>query len=104
MLNSGHIFGNLKARIILEKPSAKFLYIDPDIIQTHPDFVTIILSELNTNNRLITNAEGIVSKSDIRRWIWNKKLGITTAPLTDFYYNAGFLAGIFETHKPILQD
>ncbi len=104
VLQSKHVFGNLKARIVLEHPAERFLYLDPDIIQTHPDFITIVKQQLAANKKLIVSGEGLVPRNDMKRWIWNSKMNVTSMPLTDVYYSGGLLAGVFETHKHILEN
>lgn len=102
ILDSAHIFGNLKARIILERPSKKFMYLDPDIIQLNPNFIQIIKDFLEATPKLILSTEGLVAKNEVRRAIWNRKAGIQSEPLSDQYYSGGFVAGVFEEHKELL--
>lgn len=103
ILDSKHIFGNLKARIILERPAKKFMYLDPDVIQLNPNFVDIILENLDKYGKLILSTEGLVAKNEIRRSIWNNKVGVHTLPQSDQYYSGGFIAGIFDEHNYILE-
>jgi len=103
VIESKYIFGCLKARIILSKPSKKFVYLDPDIIQLNPDFIQIINDYLDNYKKLILSTEGLVSKNEVRRAIWNKKVGVNKEPLSDQYYSGGFVAGVFEEHKDLLE-
>lgn len=103
ILDSKHIFGNLKARVILENPAKKFIYLDPDVIQLNADFIHIVLDSLDKFGKLILSTEGLVSKNEIRRTIWNDKVKVSTLPQSDQYYSGGFVAGVFEEHKYILE-
>ena len=103
ILDSKHVFGNLKARIILENPAKNFIYLDPDVIQLNADFLNIVLDSLDKFGKLILSTEGLVSKNEIRRTIWNDKIKESSLPQSDQYYSGGFVAGVFEEHKYILE-
>mgnify|MGYP006090601059 CR=1 FL=1 len=103
ILDSKHIFGCLKARIILTKPAKKFVYLDPDVIQLNPNFLNILKGYLDDTKKLILSTEGIVAKNEVRRSVWNKKVGAKTEPLSDQYYSGGFVAGVFEEHQELLR-
>ena len=103
VMDTKSVFGTLKARLILDHPAETFLYLDSDIIQTNGIFIDIVLAELSASGRLFACIEGIVARNSVRRMMWNQKAGIRSFPLTDLYFNGGMLAGVFETHKPILE-
>lgn len=102
IIHTQHVFGCLKAQIILENPSEKFIYLDPDIIITNPDFFRIIYNSLEKEGRLLVSNEGILPSNDIRRKVWNDKANILSSPKSNYYYSAGFVSGIFTKHENIL--
>lgn len=98
-----HIFGNLKARVILDYPSESFLYLDPDIIQTSESFIASIKSLLLQYNKFIVSSEGIVAKNELRRIEWAKFCEEEKDIEQNIYYSAGLLAGNFEKDRWLLE-
>ncbi|MCB0538917.1 MAG: hypothetical protein KDE33_15495 [Bacteroidetes bacterium] len=104
IIHTNHIFGCLKAKIILDNPSDKFIYLDPDIVILNTNFFKIINNSLEKHQKLIVSNEGILPSSDIRRRIWNDKAKINSNPKSNYYYSGGFVAGLFSKHKTNLKE
>lgn len=103
IIDSKHIFGCLKGHIILKHPAKKFLYLDPDVIQLNPEFISIVDDLIESTGKLILSTEGLVGRNDVRRITWNTAAGIAQSPQNDLYYSAGLLGGSYDKHKELLE-
>lgn len=103
VIDTKHVFGNLKARVILEYPDDYFLYLDPDVIQTSSSFIDFVKDILCRHDGLLLSSEGIIPRNEVRRLAWADAIGEQDTILHDVYYSAGFVAGRFEANKMFLE-
>jgi len=94
---------NLKAFTILQQQAERFIYIDADIILTDPDFLPAIELALD-ERKFVVPIDGIVSQNELRRGYWRSMYPATAPVLHNFYYNAGFFAGLLSAHEWLLKD
>jgi len=96
--SNGYWAGNTKPYLILNNPSEKFIFIDSDIIINNEDFFTRLNQIVNYG--LVLTIESLLPKNDYRRYLWNKK---HSKYFSEYYYNSGFIAGIWERDKEFVE-